>query len=110
MTPGKLDQRVTFERSSRVPDGGGGGVDTWSLIGSRAANVHAVSGRERDMAQQAQAPRNYRITVRRDSFTASVTEADRLVWRGKVMNIRLIRDDGPRPMYLEFGCEAGVPT
>lgn len=106
--PGKLDERVTFKRYTQVSDGGGGFTNTWTNYHACAAKVKALSGSERDVAAQTQAPRNYRLWVRRCSETAGLTEADIVVWRGKAMQIRFIRDDGPRPLYMEIEAEAGV--
>jgi SPP1 family predicted phage head-tail adaptor len=109
-TAGSLDERVTFERVSRVSDGGGGGVESWATLYECWAKVTPLSGRERDNAAQTQAPRNYRVTVRVSAETLAVTEADRVMWRGAAMDIRFIADAGPRPLYLQIDCEAGVVT
>ena len=109
MTP-SLDERVIFERKARVPDGGGGGTESWAPLGTRWASVEPLRGRERDMAQQTESPRNYRIIVRRDSLTATVTAADRVMWRDRPMNIRFVADAGPRPLLQTFEVEAGVAT
>lgn len=108
MQSGDLDQRVTFQRRSRVSDGGGGYVETWADYHTCSAKVSALSGRERDMANQTEAPRNYRLWVRRDSKVAALTEADIVVWRGKTMQVRFIADQGPRHLYMQIDCEAGV--
>ena len=106
--PGDLDERVTIRRSVKTPDGYGGNTETWVDVATRWAKVLPLSGRERDMAEQTESPRNYRITLRRDSVTAAINEANIMVWRGSQMNIRFIADAGPRPLYLTFDCELGV--
>ena len=109
ISPGDLDQRVTIRRQFRIPDGGGGYEESWTdLAPPRWAKVKPLSGRERDVANQTESPRNYRVTMRRDSVTATITEADILVWRERDMNIRFIADAGPRPLYLTFDVELGV--
>lgn len=110
MTAGKRDQRVTFQRNTPVDDGQGGHTDSWATYCERWCEVKPLSGRERDMAQQTEAPRNYRLTVPRDSGTAALTAADRAVWRSKTMQIRFIADAGPSPLEMTIDCEDGVAT
>lgn len=108
MSAGKRDQRVLFQRLEQTSDGGGGWITSWEALFSRWAEVRPLTGRERDQAQQTEAPRNYRITVPRDAGTAGLLASDRVVWLGKVMQIRFIADAGPRPMEMMIDCEAGV--
>ena len=110
MNPAELDQRVRLERLVLTPDGQGGNTKAWQLITRRWARVEPLTGRERDMAQQTEAPRNYRITLRHDSVTGALIAANRVVWRDKPMQIRFIADAGPRPLYITIDCEAGVTT
>lgn len=110
MNPGKRDQRVTFQRFTSTDDGYGSTVDTWADYLHRWAEVKPLSGRERDQAQQVENPRNYRITVPRDSGTANLTASDRVVWRSKTGNIRFIADAGPQPQEMVIDVEFGVAT
>lgn len=108
MDAGQLDQRIAIRRLTQSERPDGGFDPSWATLAERWAKVAPLSGRERDMAQQTEAPRDYRVTLRRDSVTASITEADVLRWRGVDMNIRFIADAGPRPVWLVFEVEAGV--
>lgn len=108
--PGKLHQRVTFQRETLVPDGMGGGTKSWATYATRWANVRPMSGRERFQAQQVEANSNYRLTVRRDSVTGALTDADRVMWNGATMNIRFIANAGDRHLYMQIDCEMGVAT
>lgn len=107
---GSLDERVSIERKIMVADGMGGFTETVSTIATLWANVSPMSGRERDMADQTESPRNYRFIVRRSAVSAAIRADDTVTWRGKAMNIRFIADAGPRPQYLMFEAEAGVAT
>lgn len=108
MTAGKRDQKVAFQRLTTTDDGYGGQIETWATIFSRWCEVKPLSGRERDMAQQVENPRNYRMTIPRDSDTATLTGADRVVWRGKTGNIRFPADAGPQPLEMMIDVEFGV--
>lgn len=105
---GALDERITITREALTPDEIGGAVPSWSHVATVWAKVAPLSGRERDMANQTESPRNYRFTVRRSAQSAAFTTKDRLTWRGKVMNIRFIADAGPRGEYMTIDAEDGV--
>jgi SPP1 family predicted phage head-tail adaptor len=107
---GALDERIIVRRESLVNDGMGGSAVSVSDLGTFYANVTAMSGRERDMANQTENPRNYRFKVRRSSATAAILESDKIVWRNKTMNIRFIADEGLREKYMEIEAEYGVAT
>lgn len=105
--PGRLDQRVTLQQATRTADGLGGYVKGWSDVATLWARVEPLAGRERDMAQQVESPRDYRVTIRR---RADVTTAHRLLWQGNALNIRFVADEGARALYLALDCERGVAT
>lgn len=105
---GALDERITVQRETLVGDGMGGSEVTTTVLGTFYANVQAMSGRERDMANQTESPRNYRFKVRRSASSAAIREDDKIVWRNKTMNIRFIADQGPRHRYMEIEAESGV--
>lgn len=108
MTAGKRDQKVTVERFRTTDDGYGGQVEAWTTFCERWVQVKALSGRERNQAQQTESPANYRLTFPRDSVTATITSADRVVWREKTGNIRFPADEGDRPTEFYIDVEFGV--
>lgn len=105
MSAGKLDQRVVFERYDKIEDGMGGFAEDWKVLNTVWARVVPLSGRERDVAQQLNAMRNYRIQVRRTMQTGQLTEADRIRWNGKRLNIHFIADKGSRAKYMYIDAE-----
>jgi SPP1 family predicted phage head-tail adaptor len=108
MTAGKRDQRVTVQRFTSTDDGYGGQVESWSTYCTRWVEVKPLSGRERNQAQQTESPANYRMVFPRDSVTAEITTADRVVWQGKTGQIRFIADAGDRPTEFYIDVEFGV--
>lgn len=102
MRAGDLDQRIELQRLTRMPDGGGGYSEEWTTYATPWASVRPMSGRERYHAQQTQASANYRVTIR---YRADVQDADRILWRGRVLNIRFRADAGPRDLYLTIDAE-----
>lgn len=102
MRTGDLDQRIELQRLTRTADGGGGYSETWTTYDTVWAKVEPLSGRERYHAQQTQASANYRVTIR---YRDDVSPADRILWRGRVMNIRFPADAGPRNPWLPLDAE-----
>ncbi|WP_372400737.1 phage head closure protein (plasmid) [Azospirillum sp. HJ39] len=104
---GELDQRVTIQAETETPDGRGGYTKGWSAVATVWARVRPLSGRERQNAQQTEASVSYGVVIRRRT---DVTTACRLIWNGKVMNIRFVGEAGTRDPWLSLECEAGVPV
>lgn len=100
--PGSMDQRIELQRATRTPDGGGGHTEEWVTYATVWASVRPMSGRERYHAQQTQASANYRIKLYN---RADIDPADRILWRGRVLNIRFLADAGPRDLYLTIDAE-----
>lgn len=82
---------VTFQRKQRVSDGAGGFTETWLAIPDAPirAKVEALSGNERLEAARINASTRQRLTCR---FFAGLTEADRVVIRGRAYNVTFIDD------------------
>lgn len=101
---GELDERVAIQARSRTPDGAGGYSEAWSTVATVWARVRPLSGRERLLGEQLEAPRNYRVTIRRRAVTAD----HRLLWRGVALNVRFAPLVGSRELYQDLDCEMGV--
>lgn len=104
-TPGELDQRVTFERLSRTPDGQGGNTDAWAAIATVWAHARPRSGKENTQFERVNGEASYLFVVR---YRSDLKDADRVVWGGVAYNIRLINERGTRRLYLEIDAERGV--
>lgn len=107
MTAGSLDQRVTFKREVRTPDGMGGATVEWQEIATVWAMVRPMSGRERERAGRVDAERMYVIKIRNRE---DLTEKDIAEWRGRTLNLRAVKYAGPREMYLFIDAEMGVAS
>ena len=105
MTPGKLDQRVTFQTKTRPPDGMGGATETWVSAATVSAHVRPMRGNETTQGERVVAEGQYRFVVR---FRSDVTEAMRIVWNGENYNIRNVRREGSRKMYLDIDAGRGI--
>lgn len=107
---GELDERVTLQKEEGVPDGQGGTEKEWVDQGERWAHVRPLRGNEREHSDALQAEGGYLVVIRNDGVARDVSEAWRVKWRGKAMNIRFVQDAGPRDLYLPMETERGVAT
>ena len=103
--PGELDQRITIVREALTTDGMGGQTVSTSTVATVWAKVVALSGREAVRDDRLNAESAYLFVIR---WRSDVREADRITWGGVTYNIRAIKQDGGRKMYLEINAERGV--
>ena len=102
---GELSERVTFRRYQQSQDEYGALVETTQDYATVWAHVRPSSGNEVEFADSVEARRMYLIVVR---YRSDVAHDDVILWRGEPMNIRVIKDRGPRSEFLEIEAEAGV--
>jgi SPP1 family predicted phage head-tail adaptor len=105
---GKMDQRITLQRVTETPDGIGGTTRGWSDLAvnpSPWARVIAKAGREGMTEGRMTATYIVLFTIwNRDDLS----EVDRILWNGEAYNIRNIRREGERKLYLVIEAERGV--
>lgn len=104
---GTFDQRVSLQRKSKTDDGAGGAVTTWTTLAEVWAHVRAMTGREREVSMRNEARANYVVTIRRRD---GLTHIDRIVWQGRHLNVRFIKDEGPRVHTLKIEAEMGAAS
>lgn len=109
-SPGKLDQRITFERFAKVSNGMGGSTKVWTALPSNAtvwARVKAGAGAENFEEDRVNARSSKTFTIRNRN---DISELDRIVWLGSNYNIRRIDRMGLRKKYLDIVAERGVAS
>ena len=107
---GKLDEQITFQTYTETADGIGGVTKTWANLASDPtvwAQVRAGSGREAFLEDRTNATAAVIFLVRN---RADLTEKMRIVWNSETYNIREIKYEGGRSMYLRIVAERGVST
>lgn len=107
MGAGALSERITLQRLVRTPDGAGGTVTEWQDFERNPrpwAEVRAKSGREAVVEGRIAATFVVLFTIYNRS---DVNETDRIVWNGVVYNIRGIRRESGRALYLVIEAERG---
>lgn len=98
---GKLKQRVTIQRATEALDALGSATKTWSDLGDRWAQVFAKAGQETTGASQIKALYFYTVKIR---ASLSVLNTDRIVYKGKVLEILSINNAAREEDTLELLC------
>lgn len=101
-TVGELNERVILRRYTETQNEYGTLERTAVNVAKVWALVRPMSGGERDRAQQTEANPNYLVVLR---YRRDVTHRDYIVWRGEELNVRFVKDRGPRNQFLELECE-----
>lgn len=104
---GELTERISLERPALSRDGAGGTDTTWSEYAEVWALVRPLSGRERQAAMREEARTDYLVVMR---YRGDVLDGDRILWRGRYLNVRFRKDCGPRPLWLELEAEMGATS
>ncbi len=103
-----MDQRITLQRRTESPDGGGGVVRGWANVERDAvvwAEVFAKAAREGLDEGRVNATMTILFTIwNRDDLS----ETCRILWNGEVYNIRGLRRMGGRQLRLVIEAERGV--
>lgn len=105
---GKLDQRITMQRKTATADGAGGVTEAWANLATNPrpwAEVIAKAGRETMVENRMAATFVTTFTIHNRT---DLTELDRIVWGGENYNIRGIRRQGARELFLIIEAERGV--
>jgi SPP1 family predicted phage head-tail adaptor len=110
---GRLNTRVRFERyGTNGDDGYGNVIEAWATLTERWAAYKPEFGREAIAADRPQSTRLGTVTVRRDSGTAGLTAADRLVFLAgpNKTSVAQIRSVIPLNDVIEMTIEIGGAT
>jgi SPP1 family predicted phage head-tail adaptor len=108
MRAGKLNRRITIQQLVQAKNQTGGMVASWEQFAVRRANVNNLSGTE-GLATKAHGGE---VADARTIFTmrylAGVTETMRVLYGGKVFNIRFVNDvlEGHRTLIVT--CDTGA--
>lgn len=102
---GQMRQRITLQGSAKAADDGGGAALVWSDIAGLWARVTPVSGSETEQAMRLAAIQRYVVRMR---FRPDVNSGQRFVFKGRVLNIRSVRNLDERSQWIECVCEEGV--
>jgi SPP1 family predicted phage head-tail adaptor len=102
---GKRNRRVTIQSSSRAPDGKGGQTVTWADMKTVWAEMIPLRGQEALAQAVVKSVQLWKVTI---LYRAGITTQHRLIYDGKVLNIRSCEDPDGRRAELVMTAEGGV--
>jgi SPP1 family predicted phage head-tail adaptor len=102
-----LRWRVTVERLTLTPDGAGGGaVQTWDTLYRPWAYIAPVTNGEKLFGMQLESPITHILYIR---FNTQISVRDRIIHRGRTLNIKSIADIEEKKTFMELRCEEVRP-
>jgi len=104
---GRMTELVAIEGLTSTSDGIGGSTKTWATVASVWAAVSAGSGKEAFEGDRTNATATVIFTIRNRS---DFDERNRIAWGGVTYNIREVKREGSRPLYVKIIAERGVPS
>lgn len=99
---------IKVQRETSTEDGYGNTVSGWADHLTLWANIRETPGKEMVDSGRVQASRTATIRVRASNGSRAITEADRIVARGKTWNIRSVAEVGNDRAMLDILVEVGV--
>lgn len=91
--PGRLRERVTIQRATETRNSIGETVQTWGTYVERYASVEGLSSREVLQSGQQQTEMTHRVRMR---YVDGLKQTDRILWRGRVLEITSLLEHGNR--------------
>lgn len=105
-----LNERVTIQRRTNTQDPVTGDVTVaWTKLAEAWAKVDALKASEFHAAGGTQSPGAYTVWLRAEvQQQFRLSDADRLVWRGQVLDIRDVLDQQLRGRLVALTCQSNV--
>lgn len=102
----RLTEEVRFERKTKDANGDPTG---WALLCKCRAAVDGDKANERVVADGMRSVMGYTVWVRSDIVKRfGPTLDDRIVWKGRLLDVKGIVDQGLAGRMIPLRCEAGV--
>jgi SPP1 family predicted phage head-tail adaptor len=101
---GRLRHRIQLQRQAEGGDNLGRqkrGDEHWTTYNSRFAEIRELSGREVEIAHKIHAQASHLVAIR---HLPDLTEKDRVLFRGRVLEIKAILDDDNTRRELTLLC------
>lgn len=91
--PGRLRERVTIQQATETRNSLGETVQSWETFAERWASVEGISSREFLIHGQQKTEISHRVRMR---YVDGMTQAMRLLWRGRVLEIASLLEHANR--------------
>lgn len=102
---GEFRERIFLQQEAWMGDTGGGRMLSWEEVAELWAAIEPLSGKENIQGEKVTGAQLYRVRFR---YEENVRTAMRIVWDGRILNIRSIRHVEARGRLLEIIAEEGV--
>lgn len=103
MSAGKYRHRITIERLTQTVDDYGAPSGSWLTVGTFAASIEPLTGREYLAAFAIQSEVTTRLRLR---FVAGILPSDRATYRGITYDVLSIINREMRNVELELMCRS----
>jgi SPP1 family predicted phage head-tail adaptor len=104
ITPGMMRHSVTIQALQTTTDPTGGRVATWTDIATVKAKVTPISGSEVYTAMRLDTRITHKVMIR---YRSDVSAVNRLIFKGRVLNITAAINIEERDRWLELHCTEG---
>ena len=105
MKAGKLRRQVTIERAAMIEGAYGPVPGPWEPVGTFAASIEPISGREFVAFRAAQSEITTRIRLR---YQAGILPSDRITHGDTIYNVLSVIDPAMRNVELELMCTSST--
>ncbi len=105
-----LRHKISIQRANPTADDGGGHTDPWenpTTVATARACIEPLKGDERLKAMQLEDKVSHKITLR---YQAGISAQHRVLFGGRVFNIRAVVNLEERNRWLQIFAEEGVAT
>jgi SPP1 family predicted phage head-tail adaptor len=102
INPGMLNRKIQIQKNIDSPDGSGGLTRQWVTVFTCWAQVSDLGGSEPYEHMQNYPHQNYHITIR---YRLGISANMRVLYRGKILNIRSIQDENEEHALISMTCE-----
>ena len=98
---GDLRHRITLEAVQRTPDGGGGGLESWTAVADIWASITPLQGNEIVAADTTAGRITHTIITR---WRADIAPAMRFRYAARLFEIEAVIDIDERRRHLRCAC------
>jgi len=105
----QLRHKISIQRAGQVADGGGGYTAGWAEItnGAPKAKITPNSGGESFQGMRVEGSVSHSIIIR---YRSGISTSDRIVFKGRVMQIKAIINIDENSKWLKILAEEGRTT
>lgn len=105
--PGRMRERVVLQQAAVTVDASGDPAYAWSDVATLWSRVEPSGGGVEVSADRRSAIEAYEVTIR---WRTGVSARQRLVWRGRYLQIERVENADERRQRLTLECRDAGPT